>query len=97
MPEDRAYDGVNLVPHLSGEDPGPPHDLLFWRQGGGRDFAVRDLRYKVVRQNNGRVQLFDLRSKEGETKDLSAERPREVERLLTAYKIWASQMIPPLW
>ncbi len=33
MPSDRVMDGVNLVPYISGEDPGNPHDKLFWRQG----------------------------------------------------------------
>jgi arylsulfatase A-like enzyme len=97
VPKDRVYDGVNLVPYLSGENPDPPHDMLFWRQGGGRDFAARGLQYKVVRHNNGPVQLFDLQSKAGETQDLAAERPRVLARLLRAYQEWNSQMIAPLW
>ena len=97
LPGDRVYDGVNLLPHLSGDNRDPPHDLLFWRQGGGRDFAARGSRYKIVRHNNGPVQLFDLRNDPGETTDLAAERPRDAARLLGAYQRWDAQMVPPLW
>jgi arylsulfatase A-like enzyme len=97
LPGDRIYDGVDLVPHLSGKNPDPPHDLLFWRQGGGRDFAARDLRYKIVRHNYGPVQLFDLDKDLSETKDLAAEQPQEVDRLMKAYRHWHSQMVNPLW
>src|SRR5262249_54498807 len=55
----RVYDGVNLLPYLTGENPDAPHHLLFWRQGGGQQYAVRDLRYKLVFQDGG-LHLFDL-------------------------------------
>lgn len=96
-PSDRIIDGVNLVPYFSGDKAAPPHEYLYWRQGGGRDFAVRDARYKLVRMNNGPVQLFDLQSKLGETYDIAAEQPKEFSRLLKVYNKWDAQMVPPRW
>ena len=34
LPPDPALDGVNLMPYLSGKNPGAPHDWLFWRWMG---------------------------------------------------------------
>jgi arylsulfatase A-like enzyme len=31
LPTDRIYDGVNLMPYLTGQRTGPPHNLLKWR------------------------------------------------------------------
>lgn len=97
LPHDRVYDGVDLVPYLNDEIPTPPHHHLFWRQGGGRDFAARGPRYKIVRHNNGPVQLFDLLSKAGETENLAADMPRQVTQLLKAYQRWEAQMVAPRW
>jgi len=33
VPGDRVIDGVDLVPFVTGEDTGIPHDTLFWRTG----------------------------------------------------------------
>ena len=97
LPDDRVYDGVNLLPHLSGDEADPPHQFLYWRQQGGVDFAVRDLRYKLVRHENGPVELFDLQADVGETTNIIRSRRLEYSRLLEAFFNWNSQMVPPLW
>jgi arylsulfatase A-like enzyme len=33
MPTDREMDGVNLVPFITGETQGAPHETMFWRSG----------------------------------------------------------------
>jgi arylsulfatase A-like enzyme len=96
-PHDRVYDGVNLLPHLRGEERGRPHEMLYWRQFGGQNLAVRGPRYKLVRDNNGPLQLFDLTHDLSESNDLAGRLPNEVARLRSAYQQWSSQMIPPLW
>jgi arylsulfatase A-like enzyme len=96
-PSDRVYDGVNLLPHLRGEERGRPHEMLFWRQYGGQNLAVRGPRYKLVRNNNGPLQLFDLQHDIGESNDLAGQLPNEMTRLQQAYAGWEAQMIPPLW
>lgn len=35
MPTNQVYDGVNLLPYLTGRNSNRPHDTLFWRMGGG--------------------------------------------------------------
>src|SRR3989442_14873327 len=31
LPNDRPYDGVSLLPYLTGRSVGAPHDALYWR------------------------------------------------------------------
>jgi arylsulfatase A-like enzyme len=96
VPADRKMDGVNLLPHLRGEAKAPPHERLFWRAGGGAQFAVREGRYKLAHAG-GKDQLFDLAADVGETKDLAAAKPDVTARLRKAYQQWNSELVPPLW
>jgi arylsulfatase A-like enzyme len=44
---DAKFDGVDLMPHLRGENAAPPHDALYWRSGG--EWAIRAGDWKLVR------------------------------------------------
>lgn len=96
LPQDRVYDGVNLLPYLRGETEEAPHRWLYWRQGGGQQYAVRDHRYKLVFQD-GALQLFDLRNDVSETTDLAAQKPQRAARLARVFARYNHQMVPPLW
>jgi len=54
MPLDRDYDGVNLVPFLSGKKPDAPHKCLFWRQNfnGVDEWAMRQGNIKYLRRSH---------------------------------------------
>ncbi|MCX6636128.1 MAG: sulfatase-like hydrolase/transferase, partial [Acidobacteria bacterium] len=73
-------DGVDLMPHLTGKAKRPPHERLFWRTGGGVQYAVREGRYKLYRNEDG-AQLYDLEADPGETRDVAAEHKDVFERL----------------
>ncbi len=45
LPSDRVYDGVNLLPYLTGADRAVPNPRLYWRNGP--DFALRDANLKL--------------------------------------------------
>ncbi len=45
LPSDRVYDGVNLLPYLTGVDRAVPNGKLYWRNGP--DFAMRDANLKL--------------------------------------------------
>ncbi len=95
LPKDRPFDGVNLLPYLSGENSSPPHDVLFWRFREQR--AVRKGNWKLVSLAVGEPQVFDLSKDIGETNNLSKEKPEVVKDLTGALAKWESQLIPPLW
>ncbi len=48
LPTDRIIDGVNLIPFLTGEKEGNPHEVLFFRRQGDGNFAIRNGDYKLT-------------------------------------------------
>ncbi len=98
-------EGVNLLPFLSGEKTGAPHDALYWRFG--EQMAIRSGDWKLVRYdsnadtNTGRRQpvtalrLYDLRADIHEDKDLSAANPGKVKELQEKWAAWDKLNIAP--
>jgi arylsulfatase A-like enzyme len=97
MPQDKKYDGVNLVPYLMGETKTPPHERLFWRTGGGRTYAMREGDWKLVRLGSQPAELYNLASDLSETKNLAAQQPEIAMRLTAALDAWDKELIPPVF
>jgi arylsulfatase A-like enzyme len=96
-----GLDGVDLLPFLTGEAAGEPHDALYWRFGPQK--AVRKGQWKLVdwrdfaaRRNSG-WQLFDLEKDPGEKADLAASRPQLAAELRAAWDGWDRRNVAPLW
>ncbi len=97
LPADQRIDGVNLIPFVTGQQAGSPHEVLFWR--AGLQHAVRMGDWKLVydgRRGGGEM-LFNLAEDLGETRDLAAERPDILRQLQAAYQEWDKQMMPAQW
>jgi arylsulfatase A-like enzyme len=100
---DARLEGVNLLPHLTGEKSDAPHAELFWRFG--EQMAVRRGDWKLVRYgdntkadpNESWPKLYNLADDIGESQDLAAERPKVVKELEAAWKAWNKDNVPPLW
>jgi arylsulfatase A-like enzyme len=92
----KNLDGVNLLPFLSGEKSGAPHEMLFWRSGGpGGNNAVRRGSMKLVRLGQTTPELYDLAADVGETKNLATEKPEVVKELTAAIAEWEKGTIAP--
>lgn len=91
-----GLDGINVTPILLGRElrRRPP---LYWEfHEGGFKQAVLDGRWKGVRLAPDQpVEVYDLRSDPGETRDLAAERPRIARRL--AERMAAMRTDSPDW
>jgi arylsulfatase A-like enzyme len=98
VPQDRVIDGVNLIPYLSGEAAGAPHERLFWRSQGPQGMhAMRQGNWKLVHLPGGKPELYDLAADIGESKDLSAENPKVVTQLTSAIAEWEKGTIAPVF
>ena len=95
MPTDRTYDSVNLLPYLTGEKRGDPHERLFWRSGAL--CAVRIGGWKLVRGAGPADQLYDLAKDIGETRDLAPAQPAVAARLAAALDAWNKELIDPVF
>jgi len=94
LPDDRVYDGRNMLPVLRGESKKPLHEALFWYDGADQ-WAVRAGKWKLLSQK-GSLELYDLSADTGEKNDLSKENPQIVERLQQTYTAWKNQMAPQI-
>jgi arylsulfatase A-like enzyme len=92
---ERALDGVNLLPYLTGSKSGEPHDYLFWRRGPAA--AVRHGQWKLIRIDDGRVLLLDVEGDPGETKDVSEAHPEIVAQLKVALAKWEEGTVDMAW
>lgn len=89
-------DGVSLLPYLSGEKIGNPHDVLYWKKMDTRAIRMGDYKY-IVTHGVDSV-LYDIKSDLEEMNNLIDEKP-EVQKEL-AYKLseWEkNDCIEPLW
>jgi uncharacterized sulfatase len=96
-PEDAAkaatsLDGVNLLPHLTGQNSAPPHDTLYWRWMA--QSAVREGNWKLLRGGE-REYLYDLSTDREEKHNLAAQHPEIATRLRAKLKTWADGLTPP--
>ena len=92
LPRDPALDGVNLVPYLTGERDGAPHETLYWRFW--RQAAVRCGQWKFLRLSDGTELLFDLTSPEHEKKNLIAAHADIAADLRGKLTKWAASLSP---
>ncbi|HEX4850704.1 MAG TPA: sulfatase-like hydrolase/transferase, partial [Puia sp.] len=70
LPNDRPYDGINLIPFLTGS-PGSPHEIFYWRSGYSK--AICKGNWKLyVNEKSKKKFLFDLSKDIEEKNDLSS-------------------------
>ncbi len=93
MPTDKKYDSVNLIPFLTGEKQGAPHEWLFWRNAEQR--AVREGNWKLIRLGARPPELYNLASDVGEVSDVATAQAAVTARLDAALSAWDKELIAP--
>ncbi len=103
-------EGVNLLPYLTGEQTGAPHEALYWRFGP--QVAIRKGNWKLVKgigsegvqgverrakANMDGAELYDLGKDIGETTNLAEQEPSKVEELAADWDRWNSENVDALW
>jgi arylsulfatase A-like enzyme len=106
---DWRLDGVNLLPYLTGRNPGNPHPFLFWRFG--QQVAIRGGDWKLVKAAGGEAlpanragkasiegaELYNLKTDLGEQQNVAGTHPEKVKELAAAWEKWNSQLVDPAW
>ncbi|MCA1641701.1 MAG: sulfatase [Acidobacteria bacterium] len=103
------FDGVNLLPFLTGKRSGAPHEALFWRLG--ENIAIRKGEWKLVKTSERPLQavdpavynelsgaeLYNLSDDISERKNLAAAHPGKVRELAADWQRWNRELAKPLW
>jgi len=93
---DQPIDGVDLIPFVTGQAKGQPHEQLFWR--AGRSHAARVDNWKLVTDpRRGGTMLFNLKNDLGEQEDRARSNPTKLKELQAAYDTWSKQVMRPKW
>ncbi|MGI9474634.1 MAG: sulfatase [Rubripirellula sp.] len=97
----KQVEGVDLIPYLTGEDSGLPHETFFWRQGGKSGLRHGD--WKLVRMG-GRKQggpakweLYDLSKDLSEERDLAGSNTQRLADLVELWENLNGEMTEPLF
>jgi len=89
-------DGVDLIPFVTGEKTGQPHDALYWTWGARK--AIRQGDLKTMSQNGGKTwQMFNLATDIGESNDLASKRPKKLKQVIAKHREWESSLMPQQW
>ena len=89
-------DGVNLIPYLSGNKPGSPHEYLYWKNPDKDIDVIRDDRYKYLRIKNDEY-IFDLKNDISEESNIIDLSKPIYDRLKSQFKLWEKDMIDPVF
>jgi arylsulfatase A-like enzyme len=90
-------DGVDLMPYVTGQNAGKPHETLYWRFG--EQWAIRKGDWKLVASqvDGNRPRLINLKDDISEANDLSAAMPEKVTELKADWDTWNAEQKDPLW
>jgi arylsulfatase A-like enzyme len=99
---DAKFDGVNLLPFLTGKTSTPPHAALFWRYG--EQIAMRQGDWKLTRALDPTSKppalitgLYNLREDVAEQRDRSATEPAKRKELERLWDTWNVGNVKALW
>ncbi len=90
-------DGVDLLPYLTGQQTGSPHEVLYWRQGHKTALRMGD--WKLVRMRGGSEkqawELYNLADDIGETRNLATSEAQKMAELKALWQEYDQQMAEP--
>jgi arylsulfatase A-like enzyme len=100
-PKDRTFDGIDLMPILSGKSPEVAR-TLFWRRVDPKEtkthVAIREGNWKYIQTLENKEQyLYDLSSDIGEKSNLAMAMPQRCTDLKEKITDWEKQISPPLY
>jgi arylsulfatase A-like enzyme len=94
LPNDRTYDGQNLIPAVNKNE--AAHDYLFWQAGLSR--SIRSEEWKLSwNGETGDTLLFDIRRDPFERKNLFEQQRATASDLFATHQTWSDELPPPLW
>lgn len=95
LPNDRIYDGKNILPVINGQLEKPLHDELYW-DGNQNKWAVREGNWKMVSPKNEIYELYNLSEDLSEKNNVITQFPDQANLLKSKYENWRREMASPM-
>ena len=96
LPNDRIYDGVNLMPFIHHVENESPHQYMYWKRGIAQ--TIRSDQYKLFLNDElGDTLLFDLQADPIEQYNIYHENKAIAKQLAKALNDWSATLPEPLW
>jgi hypothetical protein len=93
---ERPLDGVNLIPYLTGQNDGFPHEAIYLRKFDAGKYTVRRGDYKLHRQGKAaELELYNLEKDIGEQSDIASQHPETIRQLEALRVRWNSELVEP--
>ncbi|QEG00229.1 Arylsulfatase precursor [Stieleria maiorica] len=89
-----AMEGVDLIPFVTGEKTGAPHDNLYWRSGPRWSVLAADGTKHVQENDSKSAQLFFLPDDVSESNDLITDKPERARQLRETFERWDEENVP---
>ena len=100
-PYGELADGTSLMPLLTGAEPTLPSRDIYWQKricnarGCRNSAAVRHRDYKLLIEDDGPPQFFNLAEDVGETTDIQAQHANRFRNMSERYAAWLSSLPTP--
>jgi arylsulfatase A-like enzyme len=96
LPDDRVYDGKDLMPFLTGKYQGMPHENFYWK--ADHIHAMRNSEWKYLQSvRDGWIELYNIKEDKYEKINLQNARPEILIQLQEQFDLWKKDLMPPLW
>ena len=95
LPENRIYDGRNILSAIHKNRDTPLHERLYF-DGNDNSWAVREGKWKLLYSKKGNLELYNLEDDAVEQKNLVEEYPEIAADLKEKYTSWRNEMGTPI-
>ncbi len=96
LPDDRVYDGVNLIPYLTGKKLGQPHEAFYWRADHIHAMRKGDYKFLLSTRDNW-AEVYKISEDKYEQYDLNLEYPDILKKMQIDFDEWQKGLKSPLW
>ncbi|REL28268.1 N-acetylgalactosamine 6-sulfate sulfatase [Thalassotalea euphylliae] len=93
----KPLDGVNLIPFLTGNKQGQPHDALYWRNFDKKVFASREGNIKTISSPKSGMQMYNLSNDLAEQHNISQSKMMKYLEQDKKVENWNEGLIAPIF
>lgn len=96
LPDDRVYDGVDLMPFINDTEKGFPRESLYWRADYLYVMRNKDFKFLMSKRDNW-AELYHISKDKYEHFDLNKTSSDTLKAMLKDYNRWQEGLSEPMW